>query len=339
LTFTRVRGQFDPIGFPFAQSWDPWVDWLTTHETTAERDKSRRDGFVPGALPCRGADCKLKHGDNIERASLREAYRSAVHVTHVSALVFDVEAPDDDAGQKRGVPEHELERVLKPLDGLSWCAYTSSSKPASDVEHRFRVVCRLSRNVKRDEWRTFWLASIHALQLEYVDVACKDASRYFVAPLKLASETHHWSHFERGGLLDVDAVLSRYVADVPERRRAAASKVANVSAGGAFSLDAIEQLPQLTDGRWCAVRTLAFGYGKWRAYQGQLNLVDTLSSGIVVFERALEQCDLSDRNPLDKLMRLAEACIEDGWRKRTGELAADAAKLQRLVEIGRKAVK
>jgi hypothetical protein len=248
------------------------------------------------------------------------AYTSDAHMRRLHALVLDFEADDDEFGRKRGVPLEVLDRIVDSFKGAALAMYTSPTKAADENEHRFRVVAPLNRPISSKDWKPLWLAAVHAFGAGFADPSCKNVSRYYVAPSRYAHETHHWSHSQEGPSIDVDAVLAKYACEVPERARKALERVADVSSGTKHDFfAAIDALPDLTDHRWQSVRTLSFELGKWGAYR-RLDLETTLQVCADRFEPALKMCDLSERNPFEKLMNTAEACASNGWRIRNREI-------------------
>lgn len=335
LTFALVRTAFDHVAQHVTYSWSEWREILTAHDVVTD-DKHFRPGFVPGVAPCVDG-CKLKHNDNAAWFEAADGYTTDAHMRALHALVFDVDGPQSTDDAVRGATRAQITDVVRRLGELSLVVYTSATQPASAAEHRVRIVVPFAQPVPRAEWREVWLAAVWRYGGSHIDRVCKNASRYYVLPSMRADERHHWAVSKGGSALDWGALVADYRAAVPKVVRAAAATMAAVETGTSKQhyFEAIKALAQLQDGRWHAVRTLAFTHGKATAYGGG-SLNAALQTGMPLFEAALSQCELSEANGYDKLTATADACIRNGWHVRRTEIEELRASIERARKAGNK---
>ncbi len=142
LDVVTFENALDTLPKPKRTTWDALVRSLSSHRERTEKDGS---AWAPAAY---------RVGTT----------RGKENVTHVGALVFDVD---------HGEPAWQL------LEGYEHIVHTTFSN--SDANPSYRVVIPLARPVDAAEWESFWHRSRAAL-CPTVDDACKDASRLFYTP-------------------------------------------------------------------------------------------------------------------------------------------------------------
>ena len=190
LTITRFASVVDPVGELVTVEWRDWI--------RAVRATPRRRW--PGGAP-QGAEKRQLPGWSA--ASFIGGRRALANVCNVSCLALDF---DDGACDDL--------RALGVLAGVQAWTYTS---PSHTPEHpRFRLIAALTRPVVVDEYTALWSWARDRYRARgiVIDVAARDASRFWYAYAPTASGAHR-VQVQEGRPISVDKLLARVASPAP----------------------------------------------------------------------------------------------------------------------------